>query len=53
MQKIKVGIIGVGFIGKVHIEALRRLGYVEVVALVSRKQEQAEALARELSVPKA
>lgn len=30
---INVGIIGSGFIGPAHIEALRRLGYVQVVAL--------------------
>lgn len=53
MKTIRVGIIGAGFIGKVHIEALRRLGYVEVAAIVSRKQETADSLAKELSVPKA
>ncbi|MBN1834700.1 MAG: Gfo/Idh/MocA family oxidoreductase [Spirochaetales bacterium] len=53
MDKVKVGIVGVGFIGRIHIEALRRLGYVEVVALVSRKKETADALARDLTVPKA
>jgi predicted dehydrogenase len=30
---IQVGIIGSGFIGPAHMEALRRLGFVEVVAL--------------------
>jgi predicted dehydrogenase len=30
---INVGIIGSGFIGPAHIEALRRLGFVQVVAL--------------------
>ena len=29
MDKIKAGIIGTGFIGPAHIEAMRRLGYVE------------------------
>lgn len=53
MDKINVGIIGVGFIGRLHIEALRRLGYVDVAAVVSRKQATADALARELSVAKA
>lgn len=53
MDKIKVGVVGVGFIGRIHIEALRRLGYVDVVAIHSRKQETAEALAKELSVSKA
>ena len=32
MRKIKVGVIGLGFIGKQHVEALRRLPYVEIVA---------------------
>lgn len=31
-RKIKVGVIGLGFIGKQHVEALRRLPYVEIVA---------------------
>jgi len=53
MNTIRVGVIGGGFIGKIHIEALRRLGYVEVAAILSRKQETAEALAKELSIPKA
>jgi len=53
MNTIRVGVIGGGFIGKIHIEALRRLGYVDVTAIVSRKQETAEAKAKELSIPKA
>jgi predicted dehydrogenase len=52
MVKIRVGIVGVGFIGRIHIEALRRLGYVDVSALVSRNSETAKALADELSIDK-
>lgn len=48
---IKVGIIGTGFIGPAHIEALRRLGFVEVVALCDVSQEMAEEKARALGVP--
>lgn len=33
MNKIKAAVIGVGFIGEAHIEALRRLGNVSVVAI--------------------
>ena len=33
MEKIKVGVIGTGFIGPVHIEAIRRQGTAEVIAL--------------------
>ena len=32
-KKLRAGIIGVGFIGAVHAEQLRRLGNIEVVAL--------------------
>jgi len=32
-MKYKAGIVGMGFIGVVHLEALRRLGNVEVVAV--------------------
>jgi predicted dehydrogenase len=52
MATIKTGIIGTGFIGPAHIEALRRLGYVEVVAVAERDTSLAEAKARELSIPK-
>lgn len=51
MDKIKVGIIGTGFIGPTHIEAIRRLGFVEVVALAETSQEQAETKAAELGIP--
>ncbi|MCI8564819.1 MAG: Gfo/Idh/MocA family oxidoreductase [Lachnospiraceae bacterium] len=51
MEKIRAGIIGVGFIGAVHIEQLRRLGNVEVVALAD--EAGAEQKAANLYVPKA
>ncbi len=46
MKKMRAGIIGIGFIGEAHIEALRRLGYVDVAAIAttSRAQEKAERL---------
>ncbi|MEA4988666.1 MAG: Gfo/Idh/MocA family oxidoreductase [Anaerovorax sp.] len=46
MKKMRVGIIGIGFIGVAHIEALRRLGYVDVVAIAttSHAQEKADRL---------
>ncbi len=33
MEKLRVGVVGIGFIGTAHVEALRRLGYVDVVAV--------------------
>jgi predicted dehydrogenase len=53
VEKIKVGIIGTGFIGPTHIEAVRRLGFVEVVALAETSQEAANKKAAELGIPKA
>lgn len=48
MKKIKVGIVGTGFIGPAHIEALRRLPNVEVASLcevtVELAKQKAEAL---------
>lgn len=50
---INVGIIGSGFIGPAHIEALRRLGNINVVAICDTQQASAEARAAELNVPHA
>lgn len=50
MKKMRAGIIGVGFIGAAHIEALRRLGYVDVVALAD--PQGAKEKADDLYVPK-
>lgn len=53
MEKIKVGVIGTGFIGPTHIEAIRRLGFVEVVGLAENGIEAAENKAAGLGIPKA
>lgn len=49
MKKFKAGVIGIGFIGVAHIEALRRLGSVEVVALAN--ETDAVQKAAHLNVP--
>jgi predicted dehydrogenase len=43
MKKFRTGIIGVGFIGAAHIETLRRLGNVDVVALADAMGAEAKA----------
>ena len=43
MRKFRTGVVGVGFIGAVHIEQLRRLGNVEVVAITDNTDPQAHA----------
>jgi predicted dehydrogenase len=52
MKKIKAGIIGSGMMGPIHTEALRRLGYVEVVALAEAGEDLAKAKAESLRIPK-
>ena len=41
MQKIRTAVLGAGFMGKVHVEQIRRLGNVEVVALAAISDEEA------------
>ena len=53
MRKVKVGVIGTGFIGPAHIEAMRRLGHIDVVALADVNEEVARQKADALSVPTA
>ena len=50
MKKFRVGVVGIGFIGAVHIEQLRRLGNVEVVALTESQDPAAKA--ESLFIPK-
>ncbi len=51
MRKIKVGIIGMGFIGVSHIEAIRRVGYLELVAVADENYELAQRKANDYCVP--
>jgi predicted dehydrogenase len=53
MKTIKAGIIGTGFIGPAHVEAARRLGFVEMIALCEANDELARAKAAALHIPKA
>ncbi len=53
MSTIKVGIIGTGYIGLVHLEMLRRLGGVEVVAVADTNGGLARAAAAKFGVLKA
>jgi predicted dehydrogenase len=53
MGKIKAAVIGTGFTGEAHVEAVRRLGVAEVVALVGSSEEKAKEKAAEWGIPKA
>ncbi|MGB5565991.1 MAG: Gfo/Idh/MocA family oxidoreductase, partial [Acidimicrobiia bacterium] len=51
MSRITAGVVGVGFIGVAHIEALRRLG-VDVAGVVGSSPERARAKADAADLPK-
>jgi Predicted dehydrogenases and related proteins len=51
MENIPVGIIGTGFIGPVHVEALRRTGLVTVKALADLDEKTALKKANDLRIP--
>jgi predicted dehydrogenase len=48
-----MGLVGPGFVGAHHIDAVRRLGFVDVVAVAASSEGSARARAEALGVPKA
>src|SRR4029079_15291112 len=50
-RRVRAGIIGTGFMGRVHCEALRRVGTVEVAAVAGSSAEKARALAAAQAIP--
>src|SRR5215831_5563727 len=46
-------IVGTGFMGRVHLEALRRLGFVDIVAVVGSTVAKARALADAFGIDRA
>jgi predicted dehydrogenase len=53
MNKLKVAIFGTGFMGRVHTEALRRLGNIEVIGVAGRTLEATQRFANELGIERA
>ena len=52
MEALGAAVVGTGFIGPVHVEAIRRLGF-QVVGVVGSSPERASVRARELGVARA
>src|SRR5580765_1449328 len=48
-----MGLVGPGFVGAHHIDAVRRLGFVDVVAVAASSEASARTKADALGVPKA
>ena len=53
MSKVRVGLIGTGFIGDIHAAAMKMVADAEVVAVASPTPLKAAAFARERGIPKA
>jgi predicted dehydrogenase len=53
MNRIGMGLVGPGFVGAHHIDAVRRLGFVDVVAIAASSETSARRKAEELGIPKA
>jgi predicted dehydrogenase len=53
MKKLKVAIFGIGFMGRVHTEALRRLGNVEVAGVAGRTAAAARKFADAMAIEQA
>ena len=51
MKPIRTAIFGTGFMGRVHLEAVRRSESVEAVAIVGRTAESARRLGAGFSIP--
>src|SRR5262245_1810327 len=52
MKQIGMGIVGAGFVGPHHIDAVRRLGFVDVVAVAGSNDESGHRKADQLGVRK-
>ncbi len=50
MENVKVAVIGLGFMGRTHIQSLRRLS-IEVYGVAGITPEEAKNTAKELSIP--
>jgi len=52
VQKVKVDILGAGFISDIHLESYHRfVPEAEIVAVYTRNQAKAEALAKKYNIP--
>ena len=49
MKKLRVGVVGVGYLGQFHAEKYSKMSDVELVGIVDINQSRAEAVARKLN----
>lgn len=53
MDKVRVGLVGAGFIARIHMSAYKEISpYVDIVGVCSGRRENAERFAKEYGIPK-
>jgi predicted dehydrogenase len=52
MRRVKTALVGGGFMGKVHAEGIRRLGYVDIAAVTSSSEQAARRFGESIGVEK-
>lgn len=52
-ERLRAAIVGAGFVGPQHVDAVRRGGYGDVVVLVDRDPDRGPVTAQSLGVPRA
>ena len=50
MRRVKTAVIGAGFMGKVHSEAIRRVGFVDIAAVAAATAEEAKNFGQAIGV---
>ena len=53
MRKLRIGLIGTGVSGQLHVDAVRELDDCDIVAVADRTQELADAAAERFGIPHA
>ncbi len=52
MKKFKVGLIGTGYIGIIHLKMLRRFPEVDIVGVADNNKQSADIVSKKFNVPK-
>ncbi len=52
MKKVRVGLVGSGFVSTIHAESLKRVAGAEVVAVTSPSGDHAEKFAKKFGIPR-
>ncbi len=51
-ERVKVGLVGAGYVSTYHARALRSLPYVEIVGIADLAEDRAAAIAEQFHIPK-